>query len=67
MAAPRERSIAAACSPSSASITGSRNSDPALARSVFGFHRATVPFTHTSPAAPNASAARATVPALPGS
>ena len=45
---------------------GTRNSEPAEARSVLGLYGLTVPFRNSTPVAPKASAARTMAPALPG-
>ena len=51
----------------SASITGMRNSEPAVARTTFGLNGSTEPGVSTTASAPAASAERMIVPALPGS
>ena len=53
-------------SAASASRTGSRNDDPAAARTTFGPHGSAVPGRVTTPPAPSASAARISVPDVPG-
>ena len=50
-----------------ASITGTRNSEPALALTTFGLYGSTDPGVSTTAFAPAASAERMMVPALPGS
>src|SRR5205814_6135057 len=47
--------------------SGSRNAEPAEARKHLGFEGLTAPFRNIAPVAPNASAVRRIVPALPGS
>src|SRR5690606_16314815 len=46
---------------------GTRNTDPALARTAFGFHGSTPSPQNSTAATPAASATRTRVPALPGS
>ena len=47
--------------------TGSRKSEPIAARTTLGANGSTPPRPNSTPAAPNASAERTSVPALPGS
>src|SRR5690606_8805768 len=54
-------------SSSTDSTTGTRNTEPAVARTVFGLRTSTDPVVSTTPAQPVASATRTSVPALPGS
>ncbi len=50
-----------------AATSGTRNVDPAAARTVFGPYGSVLSLAKTTPAAPTASAVRTIVPALPGS
>ena len=63
---PRDLSSCNALANSIFSV-GTRNSDPADARTAFQFHGLTVRSPSNRPVAPNASAERAIVPRFPGS
>src|SRR6266851_4784275 len=61
------RCFNAAISSTVTPTTGTRNTLPTLARRAFWFQALTVPGVVSTPAAPNASAERTSVPRLPGS